>query len=150
MTSRRVIALVSMTAFVGVSLATGCSFSKSSGASSKSSSSPSRWISQSSKSSSGGGAEVDDKAYEEDVAQTTAAFVASGGDFTAYRRVMGQLADQHGISNWENDRPTLRAVGVGIARATDDPARQAKAIDLIAAGDEKRKQWLQEGAGRNF
>jgi hypothetical protein len=63
---------------------------------------------------------------------------------------MGQLAEQQGIGNWENDRPTLRAIGRGIARATDDPARQLKAISLIAGGDEKREQWLQEGAGTNF
>lgn len=142
--------LIALSAALSASLLAGCSFSKSSGASSRSSSSPSRWVSESSRSSSGGGSQVDDATYEEDVAQTTAAFVSSGGELDAWRRVMSQLAEKQGISNWEDDEPTMRAVGEGIARATEDPAKQSKAITMISGGNEKRKAWLQQGAGTSF
>jgi hypothetical protein len=150
MTTARAWGRIALAAVLAAALLPACSFSKSSGASSRSSSSPSRWVSGSSGSSSGETTPAENAAYEEDVAQTTAAFVSSSGDIDSFRRVIGQLAQQHGIGNWEEDRPTLRAIGRGIARATDDPARQLKAIDLLAEGDARRKQWLQEGAGTNF
>lgn len=83
----------------------GCSFSTSSKSSSDSSASSSR-------SSSPG-----DSAYYDDVRTTTEAYAKSGGPFDAYQKKLGDLAQQHGITNWEENLGAYVAIGEGLGEA---------------------------------
>lgn len=87
----------------------GCSFSASSKSSSDSSASSSR-------SSSPG-----DSAYLDDVRSTTEAYAKSGGPFDAYQKKLGDLAKQHGITNWEENLAAYVAIGEGLGEAKASP-----------------------------
>src|SRR5437879_2516008 len=90
-----------------VALLTGCSVSVSSWSLSKSVRSSSR-SSDSSSSSSPGAAE---RAYRDDVSDYTQAYVKSsgGGDLGNFRADLARLAEEHGITNWEENPSTYTA-----------------------------------------
>src|SRR5215813_4366202 len=78
----------------------GCSISVSSWSLSKSSRS-------SSHSSDSSAAPGDELAYREDVADYTRAFAKSHrGDFEGFQADLGRLAQEHGITNWQENRAT--------------------------------------------
>lgn len=129
----------------------GCSSFKSSsspsrwsGQSSKASSSPSRWSSQ----SSGGGGEApaeDESAYRKDVRTTVAAVAqGGGGGFEVMRRV-GPVAAEHGITDWEGNPETYRAIGAGLAQGGLSVDSFAQVSRDISAGSEVRSKLLLEG-----
>jgi hypothetical protein len=112
---------------------TGCSFSNSSGSFSDSSgsisdsiSSPSKSISESSE---GGGSSSDEKetpepestedtaSYQKDVSQLTVTYIKSGGELSAFRTGVTNLAKARGITDWEADPDTTQAIGVGAGKA---------------------------------
>jgi len=88
------------------------SSSKSSAASSRSSSSPFRWSSDSS-SPAGDTA----SAYQRDVTDYTAKFAASDGDVQSFQRDLSAIAEDHGVTDWEQDDATYLAIGSGLAKA---------------------------------
>jgi len=139
------VVLVLAVAIAGSPGVSGCSIAGSAKSSSRASSSPSDWSSASSRSSSRESVEDRQTIYEEDVSQTTTAFVRGGGQLASFERVLGQLAERHGIDHWEKDAATLKAIGVGIARATEDTARRTDVASEIAGGDARRKQLIEEG-----
>lgn len=98
----------------------GCSFSYSSKSSSDSSASSSR-------SSSPG-----DAAYLDDVRSTTEAFAKSGGPFDAYQKKLGDLAKQHGITNWEENLAAYVAIGEGLGEAKASPGLVEAFKDKLA------------------
>jgi len=118
--------------------------SRWSGQSSKASSSPSRWSSRSS-----GGEAASEKpvgqAYERDVRET-AATVASehGGGYEIMRR-LGPVAATHGISDWEGDPATYRAIGVGLRDAGVSVGDFEQMSRDISAESEVRSKLLLEG-----
>ena len=114
----------------------GCgSLSDSSASISKSISSP---FTSSSASSS------PEEAYETDVCDYTAAHVKSGGTGDALNREIGKIAEKHGISDWEVNEATYRAVGAGLAKAG---MRQVEmdAFKSNFAQTLERAKWLQKG-----
>lgn len=128
--NRALVALASL-----VVLVAGCSFSKSSESISKSVSSPF-------KSSSGSSSPED--AYREDVRDYTAANIKSGGDAEGLRREIGTLAKKHGITDWEQNESTYRAIGEGLAKA------QMKQVEVDAykqnlAQTPDQAMWIQKG-----
>ncbi len=128
---------------------TGCSSFKSSsspsrwsGQSSKSSSSPSRWSSQS---SGGGSQEAEKSAYEKDVRETASEVArAGGGGYEVMRRV-GPVAAEHGITDWEGDPVTWRAIGAGLAQGGLSVTEFEQVSRDLAAGSEVRSKLLLEG-----
>ncbi len=94
--------------------ATGCSISTSLETISDSISSPFESISNSSSGES--------VAYREDVSDYTVAYVRSGGDLDAYRLGLTALANERGVSNWEEDAFTCGSIGLGLQRADFDEA----------------------------
>ena len=110
----------------------GCS---SISASSKSISSP---FVSSSKSSS------PEAAYREDVSDYTAAHLQSAGSPDELRRQIGKLAEQHGITDWENNQSTFRAVGQGLAKAGYRQV-QVDAFKNNLAKTPDQVKWIQEG-----
>lgn len=139
MRSRAVVRLVAM--LVAVPLA-GCSISASSWSLSKSSRSSSR-SSDSSSNSSPGAAE---HAYRDDVTDYTRTWARSGrGDVRGFQTDVARIAEEHGITNWEENPGTYTAIGEGLGSA------KISAADLMAykrglAGDDQRKaDLIQQG-----
>jgi hypothetical protein len=128
----------------------GCSSFKSSsspsrwsGQSSKASSSPSRWSSQ----SSGGGNEApgDSTAYEKDVRAAAAEAARGGAGGHEVMRRVGIVAADHGITDWEGNPATYRAIGAGLASG-GLPVNDFEQISRdISAGSETRSKLLLEG-----
>ncbi len=88
------------------------SSSKSSAASSRSSSSPFRWSSDSSSP-----AGDTSSAYQRDVTDYTAKFAVSDGNPQSFQRDLSAIAEDHGVTNWEQDDDTYLAIGRGLAKA---------------------------------
>ena len=123
----------------------GCSFSassKSSSTSSRSSSASARSSFNSSSSSSPG---HEERAYQEDVRDYTAAYIQSGGNIDAFRKKLAQLAEEDGLSNWEANPVTYEAIGQGLA---DAGARQIQ-VDAfkenLCGGDPTKQKAMQDG-----
>jgi hypothetical protein len=113
----------------------GCSLSESSKSSSKIVSSPFTSSSRSSDSEAG---------YREDVRDFTAAYFKSNGRPEDLRRKIADLAEKHGVSDWQDSESTYRGVGEGLGKAG---ARQVE-VDAFKASLAENKQqagWIQEG-----
>ena len=133
----------SVVGFVALSavVLAGCSISASSWSLSKSVRSSSR-SSDSSSSSSPGAAE---EAYREDVSDYTRAYVKSGGDFRAFQSDLGRLAEEHGITNWEENLLTYTAIGEGLGSAKVSDAELRAYKRNLSRGDPKKADAIQEG-----
>lgn len=96
----------------------GCSISDSIGSISDSISSPSTSLSASS--GSGDSDEKDkaqdEKSYLKDVTQLGVTYAKNGGDVGALRSAVSQLAVARGMTNWEVDDATRKALGAGLAK----------------------------------
>jgi hypothetical protein len=121
-------------AFAGLlalgSIAPGCSISNISGSISTSISSPFEWSS----SSLGG----DDSAYQQEIRDYTVAHARSGDDLVAFRRDIGSLAGERGITDWESDRATVAAIGEGLDAAGFDSAEARRFASRLFPDDEAR------------
>jgi len=126
-----------------VGLLTGCSISVSSWSLSKSSRSSSH-SSDSSSSSSPGAAE---EAYREDVSDYTRAYVKSArpGDLESFRADLSRLAQEHGITNWEENPSTYTAIGEGLAHAGVSDAGLMAYKQNLSGGDPAKADLIQKG-----
>ena len=143
--------LICLLVVLSLAALSGCSSFKSSsspsrwsGQSSKASSSPSRWSSQ----SSGGGEAAqttEETAYTKDVRETVAAAAEGGaGGFEVMRQV-GPVAAAHGITDWEGNPATYRAIGAGLSQAGLSVDSFEQISRDISAGSEVRSKLLLEG-----
>jgi len=101
-------------------LQAGCSISYSLEQSSDSVSASLESLTSPSTSSSGGEeAQVSDTAgvYEEDVAAATVLYVSGKKNNDIYQRQITSIAQNHGISDWEQENSTFVAMGKGLRRA---------------------------------
>jgi len=83
--------------------------------------------------------------YEEDVrilALAAAESGASGGDLLGG---VGRVAVHHGITDWEADELTYRAIGEGLALAGMDVRRARVFAKEIAGGDARAFEAVVEG-----
>ena len=136
MRARLVLGLVG--ALVTVSFA-GCSVSWSVSKSVRSSS----VSSDSSSSSSPGAAE---EAYREDVSDYTRAFARSHGkDFKGFQADVAHLAEEHGITNWEENASTYTAIGDGLRRAEVSDAELMAYKRNLSGGDDRKADLIQQG-----
>src|SRR6266478_6481985 len=125
-----------------VALLTGCSVSVSSWSLSKSVRSSSH-SSDSSSSSSPGAAE---RAYREDVSDYTHAFAKShGGDFAGFQADLARLAEEHGITNWEENPATYTAIGEGLGSAEVSDAELMAYKRNLSGGDARKADLIQQG-----
>jgi hypothetical protein len=133
--------LVSLFALTVVPLA-GCSISASSWSVSKSVRSSSH-SSDSSSSSSPGAAE---RAYREDVSDYTRAYAKSGGgNFQGFKSDLAKLAEEHGITNWEENPATYTAIGEGLGSAGVSAAALMAYKRSLAGGDASKEEAIQRG-----
>jgi len=88
-------------------------------------------ISTSSHSSGPSGASSNQQAFERDVRVFTADFArAPGGSREDFLRGLGRIAEDHGVSDWESEPITPRAIGEGLRDAGLTPAQ----MDAFVAG----------------
>ncbi|MFI5315014.1 MAG: putative lipoprotein [Myxococcota bacterium] len=96
-------------------------------------------------SSSGGGQTTPEKtSYRRDLRQYAALFAKSGGTREEFLRGVARIAEDHGITNWEADPSTPRAIGEGLRDANlsevqmnafvDDVGREKPAAQLALEG----------------
>ncbi len=83
-------------------------------------------------------------AYREDVSDYTAAHLQSAGTPDELRRQIGKLAEKHGITDWEHNQSTFRAVGQGLAKAGYKQV-QVDAFKNNLGKTPEQAEWIQEG-----
>jgi len=125
--------------------ALGCSFSYSSDSSSDSSKHSSDSSTSSSDSSS---PDKDDKSarFDEDVEQYTLAFLEAGGSKDeSFFSGLGDLARQHGVSDWESEPATWEAIGRGLARSPASTAERTAYQTAWSGGDTAKQSAVAKG-----
>jgi hypothetical protein len=118
-----------------VLLAAGCSLSESSKSSSDSSGSSSRSSSPESK----------ETQYRNDVRDFTAAYVKSGGRIEDFKRRLGDLAKERGITDWETNLVTYEGIGRGLGKAKVSQVELDTYTANLAGGDPARAKAIKDG-----
>jgi hypothetical protein len=116
-------------------LAAGCSFSASSKSSSESSASSSGSSSPESK----------ETQYRNDVRDFTAAYVKSGGRIDDFKRRLGELAKERGITDWETNLVTYEGIGRGLGKAKVSQVELETYTSNLAGMDPARAKAIKEG-----
>jgi hypothetical protein len=134
----------------GIFAVAGCSFSYSSKSSSDSSRSSSESSSKSSGSFSGSSSpdQARARAYKEDIADYTQAYVISGGSPGSFMNGIAALAKKRGVSDWESDDTTWEAIGAGLARANVKKDQLAVYIENWGGNDARAMKGIQRGYDR--
>ena len=134
--------LMPFTLLLAAALLPACSFSTSSKSSSDLASSPSSSVPSSKDKTKAG--------FETDVRDYTAEFAkSSDGKLDAFRARLGKIADQYGLSHWDEDKSTYVAIGNGLRKAGLSQAQyeafkaslgesQTWKMDAIAEGYQQR------------
>ncbi len=149
MTAKRATSLVAaLTIVLWVSL--GCSKSSTTQgsfeSSSKSLSSPFKW---SSSSSGGDDKKAEDAAYRRDVRDFATSFGVSGGGARAFQRDISEIAETHGVTDWESREGTYLAIGGGFARADLNPQHFGQLAVELADDDFGRLALIRAGYEAN-
>jgi len=116
--------------------AAGCSWSNSTGSISNSISSPFQSSSASSPSA---------EAYQNDVADYTHAYIISGGQFDTFWKGLANVAERHGVTNYEADDATYVGIGQGLAKSKFTQVQMETFGKNVAGGDSKKMQLIQRG-----
>ena len=116
-------------------LPVGCSFSASSESSS-----------DSSRSSSGSSSpESKETQYRNDVRDFTAAYVKSGGRLDDFKRRLGDLAKERGITDWEQNLLTYEGIGRGLKKAKASQVELETYTTNLTGGDPKKAKAMKDG-----
>ena len=121
-----------------------CSFSHSSESSSNSIESSSDLASSPSSLSSS----KNYKKYESDVVDYTYAYLKSTSgptDYEGFQKGLGKIADERGISDWESDPHTYKAIGKALKKAGIDGVGYETFKKNFADGDTEKMQAIQDG-----
>ncbi|QWF69559.1 putative lipoprotein [Methylomonas paludis] len=122
-----------------------CSFSTSSESSSYSANKILDVASSPFKSSSDSSRTEQEK-FETDVADYTAEFATgSTGTLDQFRAHLSQLAQSHGISNWEADRTTYVGIGRGLKKAKLGGGQISAFTESLSNNDPLKKQAIEDG-----
>lgn len=117
----------------------GCSFSASSKSSSDSSSESSASSSASSSPASR------EEQYRNDVRDYTASYVKSGGRMEDFKKRLGELAKERGITNWEENMATYEGIGRGLGKAKASPLEVQTYTQNLAGSDPKKAEAIRKG-----
>ena len=125
----------------------GCSFSKSSESSSDSSKSVFDMTSSPFKSSSSSDSSASDQEkFENDVADYTNEFVTSSiGTLDNFREHLSEIAQDHGVTNWEGDRTTYLGIGRGLKKAKLGKPQVSAFTESLSGNDPMKKQAIEDG-----
>jgi hypothetical protein len=116
-------------------LLAGCSLSASSKSSSESSASSSASSSPESK----------ETQYRNDVRDFTAAYVKSGGRIEDFKRRLGDLAKERGITDWEQNLVTYEGIGRGLGKAKVSQVELETYTANLAGADAAKAKAIKEG-----
>jgi hypothetical protein len=58
-----------------------------------------------------------DESYREDVSEYTYDYVDADGELPDFEGGLGEIAERHGVSDWDASDATYLAIGVGLAQA---------------------------------
>ncbi|MGH8551624.1 MAG: putative lipoprotein [Methylococcales bacterium] len=120
----------------------GCSFSTSSGASSESSST----LVSSPFTSSSASFAGSEKEYQDEVSGYTNAYVRSStADYAGYRKGLAEIAEKHGITNWEAQPITYNAIGRGLKKAGLKGVEYETFKENLGAGELTKMQDIEKG-----
>ena len=122
----------------------GCSFSYSSKGSSKSlrgsSDSASSIVSSPSNSSKTG------EKYQQEIQDYTHAYVKSSeADYASFQKGLTDIADKHGVVDWEHDSKTYIAIGKGLKKAKLEGITYETYKKNLTGSDTTKMQDIQEG-----
>lgn len=116
-------------------LLVGCSISASSKSSSDSSASSSGSSSPESK----------ETQYRNDVRDFTASYVKSGGRVEDFKRRLGDLAKERGITDWEENMATYEGIGRGLGKAKVSQVELDTYTANLSGGDPKKAKAIKDG-----
>lgn len=126
----------------------GCSFSNSSESSSDSSKGildVTSSVFTSSSDSSGN----ENAKYENDVSDYTKEFVTSStGTLDNFREHLSELAQDHGVTNWEGDRYTYLGIGRGLKKAKLGKPQISAFTESLSGNDPMKKQAIEDGLNK--
>jgi hypothetical protein len=115
----------------GLLLLVGCSLSASSKSSSESSASSSP--------------ESKETQYRNDVRDFTASYVKSGGRIEDFKRRLGDLAKERGITDWEENMATHEGIGRGLGKAKVSQVELDTYTANLSGGDAKKAKAIKDG-----
>jgi len=106
-------------------------------------------ISASSKSSSDSSAssspESQETQYRNDVRDYTASYVKSGGRIDDFRRRLGDLAKERGITDWEQNPVTYDGIGRGLGKAKVSQVELDTYTNNLAGSDPAKAKAIKDG-----
>jgi hypothetical protein len=82
--------------------------------------------------------------YQRDVRQYAAVFVKGTGTTDEFLRGVARIAEDHGITHWESDAMTPRAIGAGLRDANLSEAQMDAFVDSVGR-DKPAAQLALEG-----
>lgn len=125
--------------FLAISLAQGCSFSHSSDSSANSSKS-------SGSSSSTSPSSEDTETYQLQVINYTVAYYSTAEfEHFAFTRGISEIANENGVTDWEDDKITLIAIGRGLKSSNINSHLYETYKKSLAGSKASRMQWIQKG-----
>ena len=71
--------------------------------------------------------------------------VLSGGDVPSFHRKLGEIAEDNGITDWEQDQATYVGIGRGLKKAGIKGARLDDLKGRLAGPNPKSSGWIQSG-----
>jgi len=84
--------------------------------------------------------------YENDIANYTAQFVeADHGTLDNFRADVGEMAQEYGITDWENDRNTFIGIGRGLKKAKLGRPQISAFSESLTNKDPLKMQIIDEG-----
>lgn len=85
-------------------------------------------------------------AYGDDVRVMVRAYLETGEPADGFLRAIGQVAEQHGIDDWEGEVTTFHALGVGLSQAGLDPSQTRTYLASVGLVAEDDLRHVQEGS----
>ncbi|MDD2759614.1 MAG: putative lipoprotein [Methylomonas sp.] len=84
--------------------------------------------------------------FENDVADYTKEFATSPtGTLDQFRAHLGEIAQDHGITDWENDIDTYDGIGRGLKKAKLNKKVVSDFVESISGNDAMKKKAIEDG-----
>jgi hypothetical protein len=84
----------------------------------------------------------------DDVGDYTAQWILSGGDTAAFYQGVAPIAEDHGITNWETDEITYKAIGQGLKQADISGDRYQQVKGMLSGDKPDAGEWIDKGYGK--
>src|SRR6185295_14230830 len=95
--------------------------------------------------SSSASSESKETQYRNDVRDFTAAYVKSGGRIEDFKRKLGDLAKERGITDWETNLVTYEGIGRGLGKAKVSQVELETYTSNLAGMDPAKAKAIKDG-----